>query len=42
MRGIHQTLRITPAMEARLTDWSLEQIAALTDEKAEIEKAFSN
>ncbi len=30
---IHQTLRVTPAMEAGLTDhvWSLEEIAALTD-----------
>jgi len=32
---IHQTLRVTPAMEAGLTDhvWSLEEIAALCDEK---------
>ena len=31
---IHQTLRVTPAMEAGLTDhvWSLEELAALTDE----------
>lgn len=31
---IHQTLRVTPAMEARLTDhvWSLEEIAALVDQ----------
>jgi IS1 family transposase len=30
---VHQTLRVIPAMEARLTDyvWSLEEIAALTD-----------
>ena len=30
---IHQTLRVTPAMEAGLTDhvWSLEEIAALAD-----------
>ena len=30
---IHQTLRVTPAMEARLTDhvWSLEEIAGLVD-----------
>lgn len=32
---IHQTLRVTPAMQAGLTDhvWSLEEIAALADEK---------
>jgi hypothetical protein len=32
---IHQTLRVTPAMEAGLTDhvWSLEELAALADEK---------
>jgi len=31
---IHQTLRVTPAMEAGLADhvWSLEEIAALTDQ----------
>ena len=30
---IHATLRVTPAMEAGLSDhvWSLEEIAALTD-----------
>jgi hypothetical protein len=30
---IHKTLRVTPAMEAGVTDhvWSLEEIAALTD-----------
>ena len=30
---IHQTLRVTPAMEAGLTDhvWTLEEIAALAD-----------
>jgi hypothetical protein len=30
---IHQTLRVTPAMEAGLTDhvWTLEEIAELTD-----------
>ena len=32
---IHQTLRVTPAMEAGLTDhvWSLEEIAALAEQK---------
>lgn len=30
---IHQTLRVTPAMEAELTDhvWSIEEIAKLID-----------
>ena len=30
---VHQTLRVTPAMEARLTDyvWSIEELAALAD-----------
>jgi hypothetical protein len=30
---IHKTLRVTPAMEAGITDhvWSLEEIAALTE-----------
>jgi len=30
---IHQTLRVTPAMEAGLTDhvWGLDEIAALAD-----------
>jgi len=30
---VHQTLKVTPAMEARITDyaWSIEEIAALTD-----------
>ncbi len=30
---IHKTLRVTPAMEARVSDqiWSLEEIAALAD-----------
>lgn len=30
---IHQTLRVTPAMQAGLTDhvWSMEEIAALAD-----------
>lgn len=33
---IHQTLRVTPAMEAGLTGhvWSLEEIAALADDPA--------
>jgi hypothetical protein len=33
---IHQTLRITPAMAAGVSDhvWSLEEIAALADEKS--------
>jgi hypothetical protein len=32
---IHQTLRVTPAMEAGLTDhiWALEELAALTDKE---------
>jgi len=31
---IHQSLRVTPAMETGLTDhvWSLEEIAALSDQ----------
>jgi len=31
---IHQSLRVTPAMEAGLTDhvWNLEEIAALSDQ----------
>jgi IS1 family transposase len=34
---IHQTLRVTPAMEAGISDhvWSLEEIAALTETKVE-------
>jgi hypothetical protein len=30
---IHQTLRVTPAMQARLTDhvWELEELVALLD-----------
>ncbi len=33
---IHQTLRVTPAMEAGIADhvWSLEEVVALTDAKA--------
>lgn len=40
---IHQTLRVTPAMQAGLTDhvWSLEEIAGLT-EKAESAEAVTN
>jgi hypothetical protein len=31
---VHQTLKVTPAMAARVTDhpWTLEMIAALTDQ----------
>jgi hypothetical protein len=34
---VHQTLRVTPAMEARLTDhvWSLEELVALLDRRSE-------
>ena len=37
---IHQTLRVTPAMEARLADyvWSLEEVAALADKLQNVEK----
>jgi len=40
---IHQTLRVTPAMEAGLTDhvWSLEEIAALADQPVRVEKEFA-
>jgi hypothetical protein len=33
---IHQSLRVTPAMEAKLTDhvWSLEELVGLLDRKA--------
>ncbi len=33
---VHQTLRITPAMEAGLTDhvWSLEELVGLLEQKA--------
>jgi len=32
---IHQSLRVTPAMEAAISDhvWSLEEIAALTEQR---------
>lgn len=32
---VHQTLRVTPAMEAGLTDhvWTLEELVSLLDEK---------
>ena len=35
---VHQTLRVTPAMEARLTDhvWSLEELVALLDRRSEV------
>jgi IS1 family transposase len=38
---IHQTLRVTPAMEAKLTDhvWSLEEIAALADRQESVSTA---
>ena len=33
---IHKTLRVTPAMEARLTDhvWSLDELVELLEQKA--------
>lgn len=33
---VHQTLRVTPAMEARLTDrvWSIEDLIALLDRRS--------
>jgi hypothetical protein len=33
---VHQTLRVTPAMEARLTDhvWSLEELVGLLDRRS--------
>jgi hypothetical protein len=35
---VHQTLRVTPAMEARLTDhvWSLEELVALLDRRSAV------
>ena len=35
---VHQTLRVTPAMEARLTDhvWSIEELVALLDRRSEV------
>jgi hypothetical protein len=35
---VHQTLRVTPAMEARLSDhgWSLEELIALLDGRSEV------
>lgn len=35
---VHQTLRVTPAMEAGITDhvWSLEEVASLLDSRKEI------
>jgi len=40
---IHQTLRVTPGMEAGLTDhvWSLEEIAALSDQTISAQKEIS-
>lgn len=40
---IHQTLRVTPAMEAGLTDhvWSLEEISALADQRIEKREAIT-
>jgi hypothetical protein len=34
---VHQTLRVTPAMEARLTDrvWSIEELVGLLDRRSE-------
>jgi hypothetical protein len=36
--SVHQTLRVTPAMEAGLTDhvWSLEELVGLLEQKAEV------
>jgi hypothetical protein len=38
---IHQTLRVTPAMEAGITDhlWSVEKIVMLADRVGESERA---
>ena len=35
---VHQTLRVTPAMEARLTDhvWSLEELVSLLDRRSAV------
>jgi hypothetical protein len=35
---LHQTLRVTPAMDARLTDhvWSLEELVGLLDRRSEV------
>jgi hypothetical protein len=35
---VHQTLRVTPTMEAGITDhiWSIEEVVALLDESARI------
>jgi hypothetical protein len=35
---VHQTLRVNPAMEARLTDhvWSLEELVGLLDRRNEL------
>ncbi len=36
-RRVHKTLRVTPAMEAGLTDhvWDMEEVVALMDERAQ-------
>jgi hypothetical protein len=35
---LHQTLRVTPAMEARLTDhvWTLEELVGLLDRRSAV------
>jgi hypothetical protein len=35
---VHQTLRVTPAMEARLTDhvWSLDELVGLLDRRSAV------
>ncbi len=35
---VHQTLRVTPAMEARLTDhvWEIEELLALLDRRSAV------
>jgi hypothetical protein len=40
---IHQSLRVTPAMEAGISDrvWSLEEIAALADQSVKLEATIS-
>jgi hypothetical protein len=38
---VHQTLRVTPAMEAGLTDhiWSVKELVSLLDQKLQIQAA---